>query len=53
MEEDLPKKDLKTAIQVKQILKSVKKSAPGGAVELRIPQYGVISMCSRGKTPAR
>jgi hypothetical protein len=49
MEEDLPKKDLKTAIQVKQILKSVKKSAPGGAVELRIPQYGVIQCVAGAK----
>lgn len=42
MEKDLSKKDLQIASQVKKILVAVKKSAPGNAVELRIPQYGAI-----------
>jgi len=42
MKKDLVHKDLQTAMQVKQILAAVKKSAPGSAVELRIPLYGAI-----------
>jgi hypothetical protein len=42
MKEESVNKDSETAFQVREILASVKKSAPGGAVELRIPLYGAI-----------
>ena len=42
MQKDSIKKDPATAIQVKKILEAIKKAAPGSAVELRIPLYGVI-----------
>ena len=42
MQKDSVKKDPTTALQVKKILETIKKAAPGNAVELRIPLYGVI-----------
>ena len=49
MPEDLNKKVPKTAAQVREILATVKKSAPGGAVELRIPLYGAIQCVAGAK----
>jgi len=49
MKKDSVHKDLQTAMQVKQILEAVKKSAPGGAVELRIPLYGAIQCVAGAK----
>ena len=42
MQKDSVKKDPATALQVKKILAAIKKTAPGSAVELRIPSYGAI-----------
>ena len=41
-------KDLKTAAQVKEILKLIKELAPGNTVELRIPGYGAIQCVAGG-----
>jgi len=49
MKMDSVHKDLQTAMQVNQILAVVKRSAPGGAVELRIPQYGAIQCVAGAK----
>jgi len=49
MKKDSAHKDLQTAMQVKQILAAVKKSAPGNAVELRIPLYGAIQCVAGAK----
>ena len=49
MPEGESKKDSKTAVQVRKILAAVKKSAPGGAVELRIPPYGAIQCVAGSK----
>jgi len=49
MKKDSVHKDLQTAMQVKQILAAVKKSAPGGTVELRIPLYGAIQCVAGAK----
>ena len=49
-------KDLKTAAQVKEILKLIKELSPGNTVELRIPGYGAIQCVAGGNhrrgTPA-
>ena len=49
-------KDLKTAAQVKEILKFIKELSPGNTVELRIPGYGAIQCVAGGNhrrgTPA-
>jgi hypothetical protein len=47
MQKDLFKKDPNIASEVKRILELIKKSAPGNAVELRVPPYGVIQ-CVEG-----
>jgi hypothetical protein len=56
MQKDIFKKDPDIASEVRRILDSIKKSAPGNAVELRIPPYGVIQCVSgvnhRRGTPA-
>ena len=56
MQKDVFKKDPDIASEVRRILDSIKKSAPGNAVELRIPPYGVIQCVSgvdhRRGTPA-
>ena len=56
MQKDLFKKDPNIASEVKRILDLIKKSAPGNAVELRIPPYGVIQCVAgvnhRRGTPA-
>ena len=56
MQKDLFKKDSNIASEVRRILDLIKKSAPGNAVELRIPPYGVIQCVSgvnhRRGTPA-
>ena len=56
MQKDLFKKDPNIASEVRRILDLIKKSAPGNAVELRIPPYGVIQCVSgvnhRRGTPA-
>ena len=56
MQKDLFKKDPNIASEVKRILELIKKAAPGNAVELRIPRYGVIQCVSgvnhRRGTPA-
>jgi hypothetical protein len=56
MQKDLFRKDPNIASEVKRILDLIKKSAPGNAVELRIPPYGVIQCVSgvnhRRGTPA-
>jgi len=41
-------KDLKTAAQVKEILKLIKELSPGNTVELRIPGYGAIQCVAGG-----
>jgi hypothetical protein len=41
-------KDLKTAAQVKAILKLIKELSPGNTVELRIPGYGAIQCVAGG-----
>jgi hypothetical protein len=50
------KKDPNIASEVRKILDLIKKTAPGNAVELRIPPYGVIQCVSgvnhRRGTPA-
>ena len=49
-------KDLKTAAQIKEILKLIKELSPGNTVELRIPGYGAIQCVAGGNhrrgTPA-
>ena len=45
-------KDLKTATQVKEILKLIKELSPGNTVELRIPGYGAIQ-CVAGANHRR
>ena len=56
MQKDLFKKDPNIASEVRRILNLIKKTAPGNAVELRIPPYGVIQCVSgvnhRRGTPA-
>ena len=56
MQKDSLKKDPNISAEVKRILDLIKKSAPGNAVELRIPPYGVIQCVSgvnhRRGTPA-
>ena len=56
MQKDLFKKDSNIAAEVKKILDLIKKTAPGNAVELRIPPYGVIQCVAgvnhRRGTPA-
>ena len=56
MQKDLFKKDPNIASEVRRILDLIKKSAPGNAVELRIPPYGVIQCVAgvnhRRGTPA-
>jgi hypothetical protein len=56
MQKDSVKKDPNTAVQVKNILEEIKKTAPGNAVELRIPLYGAIQCVAgvnhRRGTPA-
>jgi hypothetical protein len=56
MQKDLFKKDPDIASEVRRILDLIKKTAPGNAVELRIPPYGVIQCVSgvnhRRGTPA-
>ena len=56
MQKDLFKKDPNIASEVRKILDLIKKTAPGNAVELRIPPYGVIQCVSgvnhRRGTPA-
>jgi hypothetical protein len=56
MQKDVFKKDPDIASEVRRILDSIKKSAPGNSVELRIPPYGVIQCVSgvnhRRGTPA-
>jgi hypothetical protein len=56
MQKDLFKKDPDIASEVRRILELIKKSAPGNAVELRIPPYGVIQCVAgvnhRRGTPA-
>ena len=46
MQKNSFKKDPNIASEVKRILDLIKKSAPGNAVELRIPPYGVIQCVS-------
>ncbi len=56
MQKDSFKKDSNVASEVRRILELIKKTAPGNAVELRIPPYGVIQCVSgvnhRRGTPA-
>ena len=56
MQKDSLKKDPNIASEVKRILDLIKKTAPGNAVELRIPPYGVIQCVAginhRRGTPA-
>ncbi len=56
MQKESSKKDPHTAAEVRRILDLIKKSAPGNAVELRIPPYGVIQCVAgvnhRRGTPA-
>ena len=56
MQKDIFKKDPDIASEVRRILDLIKKTAPGNAVELRIPPYGVIQCVSgvnhRRGTPA-
>jgi hypothetical protein len=56
MQKDLSKKDPNIASEVRRILDLIKKSAPGNAVELRIPPYAVIQCVAgvnhRRGTPA-
>jgi hypothetical protein len=56
MQKDLFKKDPNIASEVRRILDLIKKTAPGNAVELRIPPYGVTQCVSgvnhRRGTPA-
>ncbi len=56
MQKDLFKKDPNIASEVRRILELIKKAAPGNAVELRIPPYGVIQCVAgvnhRRGTPA-
>jgi hypothetical protein len=56
MQKDLFKKDPNIAAEVRRILDLIKKTAPGNAVELRIPPYGVIQCVAgvnhRRGTPA-
>ena len=56
MQKDLFNKDPNIAAEVRRILDLIKKTAPGNAVELRIPPYGVIQCVSgvnhRRGTPA-
>ncbi len=56
MQKDLFKKDPTIATEVRRILDLIKKTAPGNAVELRIPPYGVIQCVAgvnhRRGTPA-
>ncbi len=56
MQKESSKKDPNIASEVKRILDLIKKAAPGNAVELRIPPYGVIQCVSgvnhRRGTPA-
>jgi len=56
MQKNSFKKDSNIASEVRRILDLIKKSAPGNAVELRIPPYGVIQCVSgvnhRRGTPA-
>ena len=56
MQKDSFKKDPSIASEVRRILDLIKKSAPGNAVELRIPPYGVIQCVAgvnhRRGTPA-
>ena len=47
MQKDLFKKDPNIASEVRRILDLIKRTAPGNAVELRIPPYGVIQ-CVEG-----
>ncbi len=47
MQKDSFKKDPNIAFEVRRILDLIKKTAPGNAVELRIPPYGVIQ-CVEG-----
>ncbi len=47
MQKDSFKKDPNIASEVRRILDLIKKTAPGNAVELRIPPYGVIQ-CLEG-----
>ena len=49
MKEESVNKDSETALQVKEILAAVKKSAPGGAVELRITPFGAIQCVAGAK----
>ena len=56
MQKNSFKKDSNIASEVKRILDLIKKIAPGNAVELRIPPYGVIQCVAgvnhRRGTPA-
>jgi hypothetical protein len=56
MQKNSFKKDPNIASEVRRILDLIKKTAPGNAVELRIPLYGVIQCVSgvnhRRGTPA-
>ena len=56
MQKNSFKKDPNIASEVRRILDLIKKTAPGNAVELRIPPYGVIQCVSgvnhRRGTPA-
>ena len=56
MQKDLFNKDPNIAAEVRRILDLIKKTAPGNAVELRIPPYGVIQCVAgvnhRRGTPA-
>jgi hypothetical protein len=56
MQKNSFKKDSNIASEVRRILDLIKKTAPGNAVELRIPPYGVIQCVSgvnhRRGTPA-
>lgn len=49
MKKESVNKDSETALRVRKILAAVKKSAPGGAVELRIPPYGAIQCVAGSK----
>ena len=56
MQKNSFKKDPNIASEVRRILDLIKKTAPGNAVELRIPPYGVIQCVAgvnhRRGTPA-
>jgi hypothetical protein len=56
MQKDSFRKDPNIAAEVKTILDLIKRAAPGNAVELRIPPYGVIQCVAgvnhRRGTPA-